>query len=235
MIRAGGGNRPGTPPPGPLVMASPGTGPGWIGAGWERDGDIPVALFSTAADNVETGSPSTSASQRDQPPHRSSTAPIASQANAAAAFSTISLPNTTATSSTSTAQPQFVPVAPGLPSHAPGSTVPILLPGYATRKIARDRFPQTWAAVDKPEDLDDGEVEIEVYLHGMVLKTMESLGTRQRVFNQMAKQVSWTALRLAFWKSCLISLLLVAARWAAQSCAEKIYDHGPALYFSGQQ
>ena len=90
--------------------------------------------------------------------------------------------------STSTAT-SYHPVASGLPTHAPGTTVPVLLPGYASRKIARDRHPQSWTARDEPEDLEDGEVEFEIYLHGMVLRSQEGLGTRQRLFNQMARQV----------------------------------------------
>ncbi len=87
----------------------------------------------------------------------------------------------------------FVPVAPGMPSHAPGTTVPVLLPGYVTRRVARDRHPQSWARVEPVEDLDDGEVEMDVYVHGIVLRSLEHVGTRQRMFNQMAKQVSAVA------------------------------------------
>lgn len=65
-----------------------------------------------------------------------------------------------------------------------------LLPGFALRKVARDRHPQTWGARDQPEDLDDGEVELYVPLRGFVSKRPEVASRSQRVFFQMAKQVS---------------------------------------------
>ncbi|KDN41871.1 hypothetical protein K437DRAFT_275318 [Tilletiaria anomala UBC 951] len=87
-------------------------------------------------------------------------------------------------------EPSYMPVAAGMPAHQPGSVVPVLLPGYVARRVARDRHSQGWAAVDAPEDLDDGAVELDVYAHGMVLRTPEAAGTWERVFNQMARQLA---------------------------------------------
>lgn len=66
----------------------------------------------------------------------------------------------------------------------------VLLPGWAQRKVARDRHPQGWAALDAPEDLRDGEIELHVSLHGFVSKMLDSPSRSQRIFNQMARQLA---------------------------------------------
>ncbi|GAC77670.1 hypothetical protein PANT_27d00063 [Moesziomyces antarcticus T-34] len=66
----------------------------------------------------------------------------------------------------------------------------VLLPGWAQRKVARDRHPQGWATVDAPEDLEDGEIEIHVSIHGFASKVLDSPSRSQRIFNQMARQLA---------------------------------------------
>ncbi|KAJ9474978.1 Phosphatidate phosphatase APP1 [Pseudozyma hubeiensis] len=66
----------------------------------------------------------------------------------------------------------------------------VLLPGWAQRRVARDRHPQGWATIDAPEDLEDGEVELHVSLHGFVAKSLDAPSRSQRIFNQMARQLA---------------------------------------------
>lgn len=66
----------------------------------------------------------------------------------------------------------------------------VLLPGWTQRRVARDRHPQGWATIDAPEDLEDGEVELHIWLHGLVAKTLHSPSRSQRIFNQMARQLA---------------------------------------------
>ena len=66
----------------------------------------------------------------------------------------------------------------------------VLLPGWAQRKVARDRHPQGWGAVDAPEDLEDGEIELHVALSGFVAKSLDTPTRSQRIFNQMARQLA---------------------------------------------
>lgn len=66
----------------------------------------------------------------------------------------------------------------------------VLLPGWAQRRVARDRHPQGWATVDAPEDLEDGEIELHVSLHGFVSKKLAAPSRSQRIFNQMARQLA---------------------------------------------
>ncbi len=72
----------------------------------------------------------------------------------------------------------------------PGQESVVLLPGWAQRRVARDRHPQGWATVDAPEDLEDGEIELHVSLHGFVSKQLDSPSRSQRIFNQMARQLA---------------------------------------------
>ncbi|CBQ69044.1 related to APP1-Actin Patch Protein [Sporisorium reilianum SRZ2] len=65
----------------------------------------------------------------------------------------------------------------------------VLLPGWAQRKVARDRHPQGWATIDAPEDLEDGEIELHVSLNGFVAKSLDAPTRSQRIFNQMARQL----------------------------------------------
>lgn len=66
----------------------------------------------------------------------------------------------------------------------------VLLPGWAQRRVARDRHPQGWATIDAPEDLEDGEIELHVSLHGFVTKVLDAPSRSQRIFNQMARQLA---------------------------------------------
>ncbi|SPO30640.1 related to APP1 - Actin Patch Protein [Ustilago trichophora] len=66
----------------------------------------------------------------------------------------------------------------------------VLLPGWAQRRVARDRHPQGWATLDAPEDLEDGEIELHVSLHGFVSKVLDTPSRSQRIFNQMARQLA---------------------------------------------
>lgn len=66
----------------------------------------------------------------------------------------------------------------------------VLLPGWVQRTAARDRFPQTWGKEDAPEDLEDGEIELHVSLHGFVSKALDTQSRSQRIFNQMARQLA---------------------------------------------
>ncbi|TKY88942.1 hypothetical protein EX895_002183 [Sporisorium graminicola] len=66
----------------------------------------------------------------------------------------------------------------------------VLLPGWAQRKVARDRHPQGWATIDAPEDLEDGEIELHVALNGFVAKSLDAPTRSQRIFNQMARQLA---------------------------------------------
>lgn len=66
----------------------------------------------------------------------------------------------------------------------------VLLPGWAQRRVARDRHPQGWATVDAPEDLQDGEIELHISLHGFVSRSLDAPSRSQRIFNQMAHQLA---------------------------------------------
>ena len=72
----------------------------------------------------------------------------------------------------------------------PGKDTPVLLPGWAQRKVARDRHPQTWTSIDAPEDLEDGEIELTIALDGFVSRIADSPSKSQRLFNQMARQLA---------------------------------------------
>ncbi|PWY98062.1 hypothetical protein BCV70DRAFT_202237 [Testicularia cyperi] len=75
-------------------------------------------------------------------------------------------------------------------SARPGSENVVLLPGWVQRKAARDRHPQSWSRPDAPEDLEDGEIELHMSLHGFVSKVLDTQSRSQRVFNQMARQLA---------------------------------------------
>ncbi|KAN0062527.1 hypothetical protein ACQY0O_005059 [Thecaphora frezii] len=77
-----------------------------------------------------------------------------------------------------------------LKSLKPGQETPVLLHGWVQRNVARDRHPQTWSQSDAPEDLDDGEIELQVSIDGFVSKMLESPTRSQRLFNQMARQLA---------------------------------------------
>lgn len=120
------------------------------------------------------------------------------QAVAGSARSKLQLPSTSATTSASRhARNQSAPFAStsSLPrikdmSARSGLENVVLLPGWAQRKVARDRYPQGWATIDPPEDLEDGEIELHVSLHGFVSKVLDAPSRSQRIFNQMARQLA---------------------------------------------
>ncbi|EPQ31277.1 uncharacterized protein PFL1_01462 [Pseudozyma flocculosa PF-1] len=115
------------------------------------------------------------------------------------------------TSSTAT-NPAFRPTQPNegltsLNALKPGQENPVLLPGWAQRNVARDRHPQSWSAPDAPEDLEDGEIELQISIDGFVAKTLDAPTRSQRLFNQMARQLAAlprlpsTALDSQMWDS----------------------------------
>jgi len=69
---------------------------------------------------------------------------------------------------------------------------PVLLPGYCLSKVARDRVPQGWGSIDPPENLEDGEVELEILIQGFVGREVErgAESRTQRLFQQMGRRVS---------------------------------------------
>ncbi len=66
----------------------------------------------------------------------------------------------------------------------------VLLPGWAQRKVARDRHPQGWATVDAPEGPRGRRNRDPVSIHGFASKVLDSPSRSQRIFNQMARQLA---------------------------------------------
>ncbi|KAJ1017816.1 hypothetical protein NDA16_005133 [Ustilago loliicola] len=118
------------------------------------------------------------------------------QAVAGSARAKLQLPSTSATSTRNApAQSSNFSSTSALPrirdmSARAGLDNVVLLPGWAQRRVARDRHPQGWATVDAPEDLEDGEIELHVSLHGFVSKALDAPSRSQRIFNQMARQLA---------------------------------------------
>ncbi|SNX87018.1 related to APP1 - Actin Patch Protein [Melanopsichium pennsylvanicum] len=118
------------------------------------------------------------------------------QAVAGSARSKLQLPSTsTAPTGHNQRQSTSFSSTPTLPrirdmSARSGPENVVLLPGWAQRRVARDRHPQGWATLDAPEDLEDGEIELHVSLHGFVAKQLDAPSTSQRIFNQMARQLA---------------------------------------------
>lgn len=101
------------------------------------------------------------------------------------AASTRNLPDQSSNFSSTSARPRLRDM-----SARAGLENVVLLPGWAQRRVARGRHPQGWATVDAPEDLEDGEIELHVSLHGFVSKALDAPSRSQKIFNQMARQLA---------------------------------------------